>query len=402
MDKCQYCPLRDRDVTCPSVSHADYCRKVSYEKNQPYGYWTRQILDEAAKLPPPPPKPLVKAKAALPGQVRVGMLCPVLTQGGAEHWQLTLARLVTGVSWRGCFVMNGTVDEGMAAAMRAYMPVWVGPDLEEARALAEDCDVLIAWAIEDLGPVLQGLSRPPKVLSVSHSPYQCSHATGLYARTEWVDRWAAVSEYARLALPEAVRDRCQIVGNCVDPDRLVSTRTRAEMHRAWGVPDGALVAGFYGRISPEKRPEVMIEIARNLPSPWHVVLVGPDWMTGLRESADLPNLHWAGADPAAGDVLRAMDVLVVPSMFESWCLVIAEAITVGTPVVSTPVGIAGLTPGLTRLVPHDASGVELARQCEASVWEGRPAGQLALIRDAVPQWEPGQFGPAWSAVLGVK
>jgi glycosyltransferase involved in cell wall biosynthesis len=46
----------------------------------------------------------------------------------------------------------------------------------------------------------------------------------------------------------------------------------------------------------------------------------------------------AGPSPEAADELAAADVVAVPSLWESGPLVVAEALALGRPVVSTPVG----------------------------------------------------------------
>lgn len=405
---CDACPLRDSGTPCPDP--ARYCPRVAHDLKLPEKarFWSAKAVQEAG-LPTPPrdmappeplPPPMTAALPARPGQVRVGLLCPALTQGGAEQWQVTLARTVDPgrVSWRGCAVLSGTSDPVMVGTLGRSMPIWTGFDVARARALAEDCDVLVHWCIGDLPSVLDGLSRTPAVLEVCHSPSQSEYAVAHYRKTAGTDRWAAVSEYALRALPEEALRRAVVIGNCVDVDRLAVTRDRAAMHGSWGVPPGSPVVGYYGRLSPEKRPQVMVEIARALPPAWHTVVVGSDYYEGRLQamSAGLPNIHWIGADPRSGDVISAMDVMVVPSEFESFGLTIAESIWMGTPVVSTPVGIAGLFPGLTRTVAHDATGEDWAREVRASVFLGRPPGQREVIGSFRPTIEPATFGRAWT------
>lgn len=359
-------------------------------------YLTRTTPAERRALrgDPTPPRPPG-------GQVRYGLLCPGLEEGGASVWQLAMARYLdrSRVECAGCcYLQPGSATPGMLEATRALMPVTSGP--LGALELAERCDVLISWAVEGIDNLTSGLAPRPSVVAVAHSPAESRWAVEHYGRLSGVDRWVAVSESARRAIPGPARDAAALVPNCVDSARLRPARDSAAVRASWGVPPGSLVCGFYGRIAPEKRADHMIAIARALPRPWHVVIVGPDYMPGLRErSRDLGNVHWAGPDPAAGDVLRAFDVLCVPSDFESWCLTMAEGIEVGTPVVSTPVGIAAEIPGIARIVRHGAGGRAWSREVEAAVWEGRPAGQLATIAGARQSWNPAAFGRAWTDLI---
>ena len=106
-------------------------------------------------------------------RLRVGLLCPCLNVGGAEAWQLALARYTdpARIAWQGCVSVNGpeSISPGMGAATSALMPVASGRSA--ARELAARCDVLVMWAIEDMDGLIEGLPSPPKVVSVCHSPW---------------------------------------------------------------------------------------------------------------------------------------------------------------------------------------------------------------------------------------
>lgn len=127
----------------------------------------------------------------------------------------------------------------------------------------------------------------------------------------------------------------------------------AAIRRGWNVPDGALVAGFVGKLIPKKRPlDVLEAVAAGGQQKVHVVFVGDG---ELREAcrARAANLGvgatFAGFQnqrslPAA---YAAIDVLVLPSdARETWGLVVNEAMACGRPaLVSTA---AGCTPDLVR------------------------------------------------------
>jgi glycosyltransferase involved in cell wall biosynthesis len=78
------------------------------------------------------------------------------------------------------------------------------------------------------------------------------------------------------------------------------------------------------------------------------------------ESQRLSHVHLVGGDPSPGDVLNALDALVVPSRYESFGLTLAEGLWAGIPVIATRSGLARLTPGLVREVPIGATGLELS------------------------------------------
>jgi glycosyltransferase involved in cell wall biosynthesis len=127
---------------------------------------------------------------------------------------------------------------------------------------------------------------------------------------------------------------------------------------------------------PEKRPDLLIDafgaVAGERPD-WDLVMVGGG---PLRESLELripPDLRrrfvWTGPlddQPAVSALYRSADVLVLPSDYEPWALVVNEATAAGLAIVASHV--VGAAAELVR------DGVN-----------GRifPAGDLAALTDAL-------------------
>jgi glycosyltransferase involved in cell wall biosynthesis len=330
------------------------------------------------------------------GRVRVGLLCPCLVQGGAETWQLALARHTDPrkVAWAGCCVVDegDVVDAGMLAQTEAFMPVTRGTNA--ARDLASRCDVLVIWGVTGIPSILAGLPTPPKVVSACHAPPESPWGRNVYGRASGIDHWVAVSPLALDAIPEPARASIptSVIWNAVDPSRLEVRRSREEMHETWGVPIGARVGGYLGRLSAEKDPRAMRRSLDALPRAWHCVVVG----AGCEEIEPHPRLHLVGPDPAAGDVLNAFDVLVVPSAYESFGLTIAEGLWMGIPVISTRTGIAKILPNLTHAIPVDASPAELAR----AIWQAHHSGPRSGAKGwARTRLAPARFGREWTDLL---
>lgn len=394
MPACHDCPIGP-GRRCPSESNPRLCALAGGATGRA-AHWRAAILRRAGERRPGPDLPAGFPRRLGPGRVRVGLVAPCLNQGGAEAWMLTLARACdpARLAWAGCAVTGGEadVDPGMRAAMARFMPVAAGR--EAARALARESDVLVLWATEDIPGLVRGLARPPRVVAACHSPVDSPWGVGRNARAEGVDRWVGVSELAVPAIPEAARESVptSVIWNCVDADRLEVRRTRAEMRARWGVPGDAKVAGYLGRLSEEKDPHAMRRMVDHLPGDWHAALVG----AGAEAVDPHPRLHLVGNDPAAGDVLNAFDVLVVPSKYESFGLTIAEGLWAGLPEVTTPVGIARMVPGLTREVPVGADGPTLA----AAVLAAHASGPMPGSRDwARGRLAPDRFGREWTDLI---
>jgi glycosyltransferase involved in cell wall biosynthesis len=124
--------------------------------------------------------------------------------------------------------------------------------------------------------------------------------------------------------------------------------TAIEQVRArFGLTPGRRRIVFSGRLVPVKRPDLLIEafiqIAPSRPL-WDLVMVGHGPMRGELESRIPESLRlrviWTGFidDQATVSALyRSCDVLVLPSDYEPWALVINEAVAAGLAVVTSDV-----------------------------------------------------------------
>jgi len=123
-----------------------------------------------------------------------------------------------------------------------------------------------------------------------------------------------------------------------------------------GIPPAALAIGFVGRFDDRKG---ILELARAWPAvaaalpEAHLVMVGkgPEEEQVRAMLADAPRVRWLGYRPDAAAVMKALDVLAVPSHWEGFGLVAAEALAVGTPVVAADAS------SLPEIVRHGEEGL---------------------------------------------
>ena len=349
----------------------------------------------------------VPSMGAADGRIRVGLWCPCLGLGGAEVWQLALARSVDPglIAWSGAAVLEGrsAADARMAGVLGSIMPVGYGHDA--ARTLAAASDVVISWAVASVPDLLRGVEPPPSVVVACHFPGESPWRPGTEAMLSGVDRFVGVSELAIESIPTRIRDRVEVIWNAVDPSRLEVRRDRRSMRAAWGVPEDAPVAGFVGRLAPEKGPWAMLRLAEALPEPWHVVVVGDGregaGMAVAIEARGLDRAHLVGGDLGVGDVLNAFDTLIVPSRHESFGLTLAEGLWAGSPVVATRSGLAKLVPGLVREVAVGAPAAELAGAVLTDLQDpGSTRARVDRARAfARERLTPGRFGREWTDLL---
>lgn len=119
---------------------------------------------------------------------------------------------------------------------------------------------------------------------------------------------------------------------------------RAEARKALGIPDEAFVAGWVGRVAPQKALEVALaamEGVRDLPITLSVVGDGED-LSAMQQYARARGIGerviWHGARTNAPQLMRAFDVFVLSSRWEGTPIVLFEAMSAGIPVVATAVG----------------------------------------------------------------
>ena len=152
-------------------------------------------------------------------------------------------------------------------------------------------------------------------------------------------------------------------------------RPRDEVRQALGARDGQPLVVCVARLHPQKGLSTLIEAARLLTVrglALRVAIVGEGPLASelerqIRRSGLDSTVTLAGPSDNAPDELAAADLVVIPSVWESGPLVLAEALLLGRPVVATPVG----------LVP------EVVRDGES----GRivPVGDARALADAVAE-----------------
>jgi glycosyltransferase involved in cell wall biosynthesis len=171
----------------------------------------------------------------------------------------------------------------------------------------------------------------------------------------------------------SLRDRTTVILNAVDlrkfsPDQAARRRLRAEL----SLVEDEFAIGIVGRLTPNKgQVELLRAFARVLPEIPNakLLLVGTPLFNRDEEYQELLEQTAAGLgisehvlmlgqrdDVAA--VMQALDLLVINSTVEAFCLVALEAMAVGIPILAT---IAG---GIPELIEHGKNGWLMPRRDE--------------------------------------
>ncbi len=205
----------------------------------------------------------------------------------------------------------------------------------------------------------------------------------------------------------------QVIRNGVQTDRFAGgdqRRIRAE----WGIGDDVPVVGTVGRLCRQKAQDDFLRavplLAQRHPDSVFVIVGKADDAATDRELRSLATdlgiddrVLFTGFRDDLPDVYAALDVCVLPSRWEGFGLVLAEAMAAGVPLVTTAVGpIPEVVGDAGLLVPADrpdriagavdellshpgttARLVALGRSRAAELGWDQPAGDLVRYYDAL-------------------
>lgn len=197
---------------------------------------------------------------------------------------------------------------------------------------------------------------------------------------EWIQegalrRFAAVVPVSgaiaeRLARRGVSRERLHVIPNAFDA--AAPTADRGAARAALGWRDGEFVAGWVGRLSREKGPDLMVDAAALVAEPAvRLSVLGDGPMRGEleRRAASLglrDRIRWHGVVPEARVLFSAFDVLVLSSRTEGIPIVLLEAMAAGTPIVAASVGgVPEMLSSREALLVTPGEAAALARAIEA-------------------------------------
>jgi glycosyltransferase involved in cell wall biosynthesis len=140
------------------------------------------------------------------------------------------------------------------------------------------------------------------------------------------------------------RERCRLIWNGAPLDDFAPVpRERALAARAGlGLPADAVVVGSIGRLNEQKGHRFLLDAAALLPPAVRILLAGDgDLMEPLRAQAAALGLGdrvvFAGHRSDVQDLLGALDVFCISSLYEGTPLALFEAMAAGKAIVSTAV-----------------------------------------------------------------
>lgn len=314
--------------------------------------------------------------------------------GGMELRMAQEARLLAGAGWHSTVATPRFRGfDGMAAGLRAdgiavsvfdppqFFEQWAWRRTNKLRARLTSARQLrgyrpdlvhIAFCWTSYGASLLWLAhrcRLPAVISVHNAfpattinPWHArlyrqafSAVRGVYAvsPSAMAHFMAVFSAY----LPPSAR-LC-VIPNSVDTARFVPSQARRDQARnCWRLPPDALVLGSVARLSPQKRPEALVELFRALRNRYdklYLVLAGSGPLEyALRQKVELlgltPYVVFTGQVAAVEEILPAFDLHLLLSRNEGFGIATIEAMACGVPAIGTDV------PGTADILRNSRGG----------------------------------------------
>lgn len=284
--------------------------------------------------------------------------------GGVHVVTETLAR---GLSERGhdvvVFCRPGSALEERLRGVAPLEPILRGMDLSPAaiwrcaRALrrhrAEVVMTLMEKDVRMTAPAARLLGIPVVVRRANDQPLKNRpHFRVLYGAipARHVANSRATRDTILRSAPWLPPERVTVIHNGIDPAPY-GTAAPADL----GLPPGALAIGFIGRFEERKG---LLDLARAWPAVAaavpraHLVIAGkgPAEAEARALLDGQPRVLWAGFRADVPAVLKALDILAVPSHWEGFGLVAAEGLAAGVPVV------AAAASSLPEIVTDGAEG----------------------------------------------
>ena len=210
-----------------------------------------------------------------------------------------------------------------------------------------------------LGRWAARLARTPVIIHTPHGHVFYGHFASFFSKLFLLsERITAPITHYLVALTRGERDdyralrlfsddRMHIIHSGVDIAAFLETGGNCTaLRRELGLPEGATVVGSVGWLLPVKNPEglleAMIPLLRSRPDLFLLYVGQGDLAPTLERKAVEAGVDgrvvlagWRGDIP---EVMRALDVFVLPSLNEGMGRVVVEAMASGKPVVAADVG----------------------------------------------------------------
>lgn len=309
-------------------------------------------------------------------RARVVYLAHTLAVGGAEEMVLNLVRHLPPEFERAvvCIDKAGPIGDevrktGVPFHVLGLQPGMRRPtDLLRLQKFLHDCQPTIVHTFlltaSLYGRFAAMLARVPIIIGTEVNIYERKQPMHRMA-----ERWLMRQTDAVIASAGSVRDfyidqihadpdKVVVIYNAVDWSQLQTTMPRAAFRAEMGLPADAPLAGIIARLTEQKAHRFLFDAmaARAELATLHLLVTGDGELRDeLRRRVDQLGLgsrvHFAGARRDLGNILGAIDMFVMPSLWEGLPLSLVLAMGAGLPVIASRVA------GIPEVVQDNVSGL---------------------------------------------
>ena len=152
-------------------------------------------------------------------------------------------------------------------------------------------------------------------------------------------------------------DRIHVIYNGIEPDWFQKHRTK-DLRTSLGVPASATIIGFVGRLNVQKGIVYLLDAFKMVADRFenvHLLMAGDgDLEATINAFGDKNGLtdriHLLGFRNDTPNIMRTINMLVLPSLWEGFGIVLIEAMAAGKPCITTKVS------SMPEIVVHEETG----------------------------------------------
>lgn len=328
------------------------------------------------------PYPPVASIATSAPRKRILHVFTTLPVGGAENVLLSTLRRLNSKQYEStvcCLRDKGALGQAVEALgvplielNRLHVGGWDGRIVRDLAAVIKDQRIDIVHAHlyhASLYSRLAARRVGVPVVVTTHNTYPKQHHKWHRRVLNW---WLARGTATLIAVSEDIKrdimrddhvdgGRIRVIPNGINIDRVQSMLDKPRAKARLGVPADAFVFGNVGRLEEQKGHRLLIEafsrVVRRHPNAV-LILTGDGRERAALEAhavAACPpgSVFFLGMRADVGDVLRAFDLFVMPSLWEGLALAMLEAMAAGVPVLVSDVG------GVSEVLGEDKYGMRI-------------------------------------------
>ena len=309
-------------------------------------------------------------------RARVLYLSHAFMVGGAEEMVLNLVRHLPDrfEPFVTCINQAGPIGEEIRKTGVPFRVLGLDPGLRRPwhllgiqrhlRELRPDIVHTFLLTASLYGRLAAMLARVPIIVGTEVNIYEhkrAHHALAERLLMHGTDRVVVSAESVRdfyIRQVHADPARVDVIYNAVDWSQLQTTMPSGALRASVGVPAGVPVAGIIARLTEQKGHRYLLDAVAETPelASLHLLVVGDGGLRDdLRARVDRLGLttrvHFLGVRRDLGDLLAAVDLFVMPSLWEGLPLSMVLAMGAGLPVVATRVA------GIPEVVRDGVTGV---------------------------------------------